>query len=267
MCALRTLTQMNQGELLDPDDPTFVTALARGLAVIRAFDQDHSRMTLSEVAARTDLTRATARRCLLTLRSLGYVDCAGKQFYITPNVLRLGYAYIHATPLPRLVQPFLEEISERTGESSSAAVLNGDDILYVARSATKRIMAVGLGVGTSLPAYCTSMGRVLLAALGDGTVRAFLRRVELKPFTSHTITDAEQLRRILSEVRNQGWAMVDQELEDGLWSIAAPIRDSTGRVIAAMNIGAQAARVATADTQSALRRILLECAAKLSPHL
>ncbi|WP_288799686.1 IclR family transcriptional regulator C-terminal domain-containing protein [uncultured Arsenicicoccus sp.] len=214
----------------------YVQSLARGLAVIRAFDDEHPEMTLSEVARRTDLSRAAARRFLLTLEALGYVRSDGRTFTLTPQVLRLGFAYLSSQTLPDVAQPHLQDLSERTRESTSVAVLDGDDIVYVARRATTRIMTVSILVGTRFPAYATSMGRVLLSGLPDDQREDYLARVQLERLTPHTVVTVEALRRSLDEVRETGWCMLDQELELGLRSLAVPIRDPRGQVVAAANV-------------------------------
>jgi IclR family transcriptional regulator, pca regulon regulatory protein len=231
----------------------FVQSLERGLSVIRAFGEDRPELTLSEVAAQTDLTRAAARRFLLTLCDLGYVRADGRRFALTPRVLELGYAYLSSLSLPELAEPHLERLAAEVRESSSVAVLDGDDIIYVARVPTSRIMRVAINVGTRFPAHATSMGRVQLAALTDAELDAYLNRVELRPLTANTLTDPAKLRSELDRIRAQGWALVDQELEEGLRSVAAPIRDRTGRVVAAVNVSAHASRA----SKDAVRRVLL----------
>ena len=221
----------------------YVQSLARGLAVIRAFDTDHPKMTLTEVAARTDLTRATARRFLYTLVELGYVRTDGKIFALTAKVLQLGYAYLSGLSLPQLAQPHLEELSLQLGESTSAAVLEGTDIAYVARVATRRIMTVGITVGTRFPAYATSMGRVLLAALPAAELEDYLAVAEIRPLTPRAIGTRQELLAELSAVRAQGWCLLNQELELGLMSVAAPVHDGP-KVVAAINVSLQAQSVA-----------------------
>jgi len=211
--------------------------------VIRAFNAQHPVMTLTEVAARTGLTRATARRFLHTLVELGYVRTDGKTFALTAMVLQLGYAYLSGLSLPQLAQPHLEELSLKLGQSTSAAVLDGTDIVYVARVTTRRIMTVGITVGTRFPAYATSMGRVLLAGLPQDRLDDYLAKVEIVPLTPKTISSKEQLLSILEEVREQGWCLLDQELELGLMSVAAPIMNTTGKVVAAANVSLQAQNV------------------------
>jgi IclR family pca regulon transcriptional regulator len=219
----------------------FVQSLERGLAVIRSFDAEHPDLTLSEVAARTGLTRATARRLLLTLGELGYASTNGRRFSLTPRVLDLGYAYLSSFNVQQIAQPYLEALSERVHESVSVTVLDGVDIVYVARVPTKRIMTISLGLGSRLPAYCTSMGRVLLAELAPEDLTGALPE-RRERHTEHTVTSAADLAVVLERVRAQGWALVDQELEMGLRSVAAPLRDSSGRAVAAMNVSTQVAR-------------------------
>jgi IclR family transcriptional regulator, pca regulon regulatory protein len=235
----------------------YVQSLARGLSVIRAFDAANPVMTLSEVAARTNLTRATARRFLHTLVELGYVRTDGKTFALTAMVLQLGYSYLSALSLPQLAQPHLEELSLKLGESTSAAVLDGADIFYVARVTTRRIMTVGISVGTRFPAYATSMGRVLLAGLPQQKLDQYLADVEFKALTPRTITSREELVAELDRVRNQGWCLLDQELELGLMSIAAPVwNHNAGHVAAAVNVSLQAQNVAAQpDPQAYLESV------------
>ena len=204
-----------------------VQSLERGIAVLRSFDADNASQTLSDVAKRTGLTRATARRLLLTLTTLGYASSDGRNFTLTPSVLDLGYAYLSSLNIQQIAQSFLEALSEEVRESSSISVLDGADVLYVARIPTSRIMTIALGIGTRLPAHCTSMGRVLLAEL---PVEQALATVDtpIEARTEFTITDPARLADELAKVREQGWALVDQELEIGLRSIAAPLRDSGG---------------------------------------
>lgn len=221
----------------------FVQSLERGLSVIRAFSQDRPRLTLSDVARETGMTRAAARRFLITLEHLGYVTSDGRLFSLRPSVLNLGYAYLSSFSLAEVAQGHLEDLAAELHESCSASVLDDDDIVYVARASTNRIMTIGLSVGTRLPAYCTSMGRVLLAALDDQDLEDYLDRVVLTPRTTHTITSEAKLRAELDRVRARGWCLLDQELEDGVRSVAVAVRDGSGRVVAAVNTSAHATRV------------------------
>ncbi|EIM29780.1 IclR family transcriptional regulator domain-containing protein [Microvirga lotononidis] len=229
------------------NDRDFVASLEKGLLVIEAFDASRPRLTLSDVAKLTGITRAAARRYLLTLAKLNYADFDGRYFSLSPRILRLGYAYLSSASLSTRVQPFLEQISEATGESSSAAILDGDDIVYVARSATRRIMSIGLGVGSRLPAYCTSLGRAILAYQSEDMIEAYLRRVRLEARTPKTIIDKTELRNVLKATRDQGFAIVNEELEFGLRSIAVPVIQKSGQVTIALNLSAQAGRVSADD--------------------
>jgi IclR family pca regulon transcriptional regulator len=228
-------------------------SLARGLDVIGAFQHARPSLTVSEVAAVSNMSRAAARRCLHTLSVLGYARVQDGSYKLTPKALTLGFAYLNASPVVRVAQPVLEEVSTRLHESCSMTVLDGDDIVYVARAATQRIISVGLSVGSRLPAYCTSMGRVLLAFGGDAERDAYLDRVPLQRQTPHTIVELPVLRRELLRIRTAGYAIVDQELELGLRSIAVPVRQADGRAVAAINVGAQAAR---ADLETMTRSYL-----------
>lgn len=245
----------------------FVQSLARGLSVITAFDHDHPEMTLSEVAGRIGLSRATARRFLHTLVELDYVRTDGRTFALTPQVLKLGTAYLSGLGLPQLAQPHLERLSAEVGESTSAAVLDGEDIVYVARVATRRIMSVGITVGTRFPAYATSMGRVLLAALPSDALDAYLAGVELRPLAPGAVGDADALRAELDRVRRQGWAAVDQELEPGLRSIAAPVTDASGTVVAALNVSASSSSAPIDELVAETLPRLLEASRQVSADL
>ncbi|MCB8819900.1 IclR family transcriptional regulator domain-containing protein [Microvirga rosea] len=240
------------------EDRDFVASLEKGLAVIEAFDADRPRMTLTDVANRTGITRAAARRYLKTLTRLNYADFDGRYFSLSPRILRLGYAYMASSSLATRVQPFLERISAQTGESSSAAILDGDDIVYIARSATQRIMSVNLGVGTRLPAYCTSLGRAILAYQPDEALEAYLKRVRLEPRTPRTLTKKQELRAALETVRQEGCAVINEELELGLRSIAVPLFQANGTVRVALNIGTQAVRVPADEMKTRFLPPLLE---------
>src|SRR3954462_1595005 len=220
----------------------FVQSLERGLAVIRAFDAEHRELALSDVARSTGLTRAAARRFLLTLVKLGYVPLADGRFSLRPRVLDLGYAYLSSLSLPDVAQPHMEALVAKVNESSSISVLDDTEVVYVVRVPTRRIMSITLAVGTRLPAYATSMGRVLLANLPEEELEERLARVEFKPLTKRTVKDATALRKVLAGVRKQGYALTDQELEEGLRSVAVPIRDSSGDVVAALNVSVHASR-------------------------
>lgn len=238
----------------------YVQSFARGLAVLRSFGAHAPSQTLTEAAERAGLTRAGARRILLTLQQLGYVETSegdGRRFRLTAKVLELGFAYLSSLPLWHLAQPSMEELVREIGESCSAAVLEGADIVYVLRVPAGKIMAINLGAGSRLPAHCTSMGRVLLAGLDDAALRQRLATLTLQALTPHTITDRATLLAELMRVREQGYALVDSELEEGLLSIAAPIVNRAGRVVAAINISGQSGRTPVAQmTTQFLPRLL-----------
>jgi IclR family pca regulon transcriptional regulator len=245
----------------------FIQSLARGLAVLQVFSRQHPAVTLSEAASLTGLTRATARRILLTLEELGYVRAEGRRFLPTPRVLAIGYAYLSSLDLWEGAEPHMAELAERTGESCSAATLDGAEVVYVARVPARRVMAVNLSVGARLPAYPTSLGRVLLAALGPAELDEHLAGVELRALTPRTVIDPARLRGILQEVRGQGWALVDEELEDGVRSIAAPVRDRAGRVVAAMNVSGHAGRVSVQQLREQFLPLLLAAAKQVSEQV
>ncbi|MFE7171056.1 IclR family transcriptional regulator C-terminal domain-containing protein [Streptomyces sp. NPDC057616] len=236
--------------------PHFGKSFERGLAVIRSFDAEHPARTLSEVADACGLTRAAARRLLLTLADLGYVHQDGRLFRLTPRVLELGYSYLSSVTLPQIAEPHLEQLVEQVRESSSLCLLDGDDIVYVARVPTRRIMSAAITVGTRFPAHVTSVGRMIIAHLPDEQIDARLARIELLPLTEHSVMSTAALRAELHRVRRQGYALVDQELEEGLRSVAAPVRDRGGEVVAAVNIAVPAGR----NSVESIRRDLL-------PHL
>ncbi len=225
------------------DDRNFIRSLERGLAVLQVFSREHPSLTLSETAVRAGVTRATARRILLTLERLGFVRSDDRRFSLTPRVLRLGYAYLSSLGLWQLAEPYMEQLADLTHESCSAATLDGTSLVYVARVPARRVMAISLSVGSRLPAYPTSMGRVLLADLAPAELDDYFRLATLEQLTPGTVTDEARLRQVLDRVRQQGFALVDQELEDGVRSIAAPVRGRDGRALAALNVSGHAGRV------------------------
>jgi IclR family pca regulon transcriptional regulator len=249
------------------DSRSYVTALARGLSVMKAFDEQHAQLTLSDVARIVGLPRASARRALLTLESLGYVTSNGRMFSLSPQVLTLARAYLASSPVPRVAQGFLENVSETLGESCSLSILHGDEVIYIARSTRKRIGSLHRDVGAHLPAHCTSMGRVLLAALADNELDEFLARATLNGFTPYTVTDKDQLGEILLKVRRNGYSLVDQELEIDLRSIAVPVQNASGRVIAGMNVSAQASRTPKKQLTDRFLPALRDAAIKMRPLL
>lgn len=260
---------MTDAEPLDDSDGPgeVVQAFVRGLAVIRAFDAENSELTLSDVARRAGVTRAAAGRFLRTLQSLGYVRNDGRSFALTPRVLELGYSYLSALSLPEVAQPHLEALSRAVGESASAAVLDGTEIVYVARVPVRRIMSVGITVGTRFPAAVTSMGRVLLAAASVEERDRILDATTFAALTPRTLTDPDAVRRELERVRAQGWARVDGELEPGLQSLAAPVRGREGAVVAAINVSMSSGRYTEADIIERLVPALLGAARDVEADL
>lgn len=245
----------------------FIQSLERGLSVINSFSSEHPGQTLSEVADQTGLTRATARRVLLTLTELGYVDQRGRAFSLTPKVLELGYSFLSSLRVVDVAQPSMERLVDRVRESSSMSVLDGSQIVYVARVPTKRIMTIALALGSRLPAYPTSMGRVLLAGLPEARLEKVIEQTVFEELTPYTITDLERFRELLHQCREEGFALVDQELEEGVRSIAAPIRNRGGEVIAAMNVSCHASRVDVDCMHEVFKPQLLEAAAAISDRV
>lgn len=245
----------------------YVQSLARGLGVITAFGADRSAMTLSEVALEAGLSRAAARRFLLTLVDLGYVRADGRLFRLAPRVLDLGYAYLSSLSLPGVAEPHLEWLVHETGESSSMSVLDGTDIVYVARVSASRIMSVAINVGTRFPAHATSMGRVLLAGLDEEQLDAYLRAVDLTALTTRTVGSAEELRARVDEVRRAGFALVDQELEAGLRALAVPVHDRQGRIVAAVNVSSHVSRLSKEKARRQFLPLLLEAAGRIEKDL
>jgi len=232
-------------------DPNFMTSLARGLAVIQAFSQTKRQLTISQVSSKTGFSRAAVRRCLYTLSKLGFAGSEdNRHFHLRPRVLTLGHSYISSMPLAVAAQPVLEHVSHVLHESCSIATLDGSEIVYIARANVTRIMSIDLGVGSRLPAFCTSMGRILLADLPAESLDELISQMEFKRYTERTVVGAEKLRQILRIVQRNGYSIIDQELEHGLRSMAVPIRNPTGKVVAALNVGAHAQRVSLQDLQT-----------------
>lgn len=232
-------------------DPNFMTSLARGLLVIQAFSHRKRQMTISQLSKRTGLSRASVRRCLYTLSKLGFAGSDdGRSFYLRPRILSLGHSYLSSMPLASAAKPVLEHLSRILHESCSIAMLDGLEIIYVARESVTRIMSIDLGVGSRLPAFCTSMGRILLANLPPTELEVLLQRVEFTQYTERTVKSAEKLRQMLQVVKRDGYSIVDQELELGLRSLAVPIQSPAGRVVASLNVGTHAHRVSIQDMQT-----------------
>ncbi|WP_395541357.1 IclR family transcriptional regulator C-terminal domain-containing protein [Neotabrizicola sp. sgz301269] len=240
-----------------------MTGLAKGLAVIETFGAETPRQSIAQVAASSGLDRATARRCLLTLTHQGYAVWDGKYFTLTPRVLRLGTACLASMPLPQLVQPLLDALSERIGESSSVSILDGAEIVYVARAAQQKVMSIALMPGSRLPAYCTSMGRVMLAALPEPEAEMRLGRAPLPARTPHTLTDPQAILAELAQVRAQGYALIDQEIELGLRSVGVPLFDMFGRIVAAVNVGVAASHAKVVDLKTRFLPELLALQAQM----
>lgn len=245
------------------NEKDYAQTFARGLDVIRAFDAEHPRMTLSQVAERTGLTRAAARRFLLTLAAEGYATTDGKTFALAPRVLDLGFAYLSTLGVWQGALTVLTDVTRQVGESCSASVLDGTEIVYVARVAASRIMTVNLHVGSRLPAYNTSMGRMLLAHLPPLELERVLNATRLEKMTPHTVTDPDQLRAILRQTAMQGWSLTSEELELGLLSLAAPLRDRSGKVVAAINVSTQINRMSPEQLREKVLPVLLDAAQRI----
>ncbi len=230
--------------MVKPDNRRdYVQSLDRGLSVILAFADHHPQLSLGELAESTGLSKPTVRRLVLTLEELGYIRSVGRSYSLTPHVLALGNAYLSSLDLTEVAQPFMEEVSRTTGQTCSMAALDGEYAVTIARVPSRRVMSITLTTGTRLPAYATSMGRTLLADLPPAEIDEFLRHATLQPLTARTETDPDALRRVLADIREQGWALVDQEFEEGVRSFSAPVRDSTCRVIATISMSCPAISV------------------------
>lgn len=242
------------GASAEADSPRyFVQSLARGLDIVRAFGPDGMSLTLGEIARRTGMSRAAARRYVLTLRDLGYIDARGPRFELKPRLLELGYSYLSSLPLWKVAEPVLTRLVETLHESCSVSVLDLPDIVYVSRVAVKRIIAPNVSIGTRLPAFATTMGRIMLAALPPEELERFLAEADLTPVTRYTTSDPNELRQLIRKAGEQGYALIDQEFELGLRSLGVPILDRNGQTIAALNVSTQATR---ADVRSLVRNYL-----------
>jgi IclR family pca regulon transcriptional regulator len=249
-------------------DPNFMTSLARGLIVIQAFTQQSPQMTISQLSVKTGLSRAAVRRCLYTLTKLGFAGAEdGSRYSLRPRMLTLSHTYTTSNTLSTAAQPILERMSATLRESFSVATLDGEDIVYIARTQVNRVMAVDLHIGSRLPAYCTSMGRILLAYLPTEQLEQYLAKVDLIPHTSRTITSVEKLRLALRTIRRNGYALCDQEYEVGLRSLAVPVYSSSGRVVATLNLSGNAPRISVLEMQSRYLTPLRNAASELSVFL
>ncbi|MFC6647311.1 IclR family transcriptional regulator C-terminal domain-containing protein [Granulicella cerasi] len=249
-------------------DPNFMASLARGLVVIQAFTPQMPQMTISQLSLRTGLSRAAVRRCLYTLVKLGFAGADEAQRYsLRPKMLTLANTYTASSTLANAAQPILERMSAAHGESFSVATLDGDDIVYIARSSVSRVMSVDLHIGSRLPAFCTSMGRVLLAYLPQDQLEAYFARVHMQQYTPKTINSPEKLRLALRNVRRNGYALCDQEFEVGLRSIAVPVQAPNGRVVACVNLSGHAPRMPMLEMQTRFLPPLRAAAMELSAFL
>jgi IclR family pca regulon transcriptional regulator len=261
-------------EIVNPADATaaaepkarveHVQSLERGLAVLSAFTARDTALTISQVADRTGLSRATARRLLLTLEQLGYVESNRREFSLTPTVLELAKPFAGPVDPWGFAKPYLQSLTDRLEESASIAVLDGTDILYVARTPTRRLMTLAVTVGSRLPAHATSKGRVLLAFLPEAELEAYFRRSAIERYTDRTVVEEAELRAILAGIRTDGWAIVDQQLEEGLCSVAAPVIEANGRVSAALSVCAHAGRVDPTTLRTEFLPLVLETARRVS---
>jgi IclR family pca regulon transcriptional regulator len=224
-------------------DSEFLSTLARGLSVLRAFSRERPEMTLSQVAAATELSPAVARRCLNTLVALGYVGKKDKLFLLTPEVMGFASAFLESMNLEEVVRPHLQEVRDKTGDSSSLAVFSNPDVLYLVHVSTNRMVRLAAGVGTRFPAYCTSLGKMLLAHLPSAQLEDYLRQTTLEGFTEKTITEPDALRRVLKAAREDDYASTRDELDYGIVSLAVPVRAGTPEVIGAINCSTSTSRI------------------------
>ena len=252
---------------LGPAGRDYVNALARGLEVIKVFTRYTPKMTLTEVSQATGMTRATVRRFLLTLAHEGYVEISGKHFCLRPKILELGFSALSSMDLWDVVQPVINDLSEKLGESCFSAVLDGDSVIYVARATPNRRVNVGISIGSRVPAHCVSTGRVLLAALPEEQLHQYIDSMVLTKFTANTVTSKVQLRGMLEEVRRQGWSIVDQELEVGLRSLSVPVRDGSDQIVAALNVCCPSTRISLEDMKTRILAVTLEAARNISQAL
>ncbi|MGA7485908.1 MAG: IclR family transcriptional regulator C-terminal domain-containing protein [Xanthobacteraceae bacterium] len=250
-----------------PDDKEFMATLAKGLAVLGCFGRQRPAMTLSEAAVAADVSRATARRILRTLAELGYVEQRGRQFSLSPNILQLGFAYLATQNWIERAAPLMKELSERVGESCSAAILQGSEVVYVARVPTKRIMSVGIAVGSRLPAFHTAVGRAQLGFLDPSEVWRRLKSLRIEPLTPSTITDLQALFERIRDDHAQGFSIVDEELERGLRAIAVPIVDRQGEIVAGLNLSTHSTRVTRNEMRDRFLPELRAVAAQIAPFL
>lgn len=250
-------------EAMSRTDPDVIDSVEKALSVMMAFSAENRDLSVSRAAELTGLSRATARRILLTFERLGFAEQSERRFRLTPKVLRLGYGYLSSSPWWELAEPHMRALSAQLQESSSLAALDGNEIVYLARVPSPRSVAITLNIGSRLPAYATSLGQVLLASLSDEALEAYLAETELERLTPHTVTDPAQLRELLAGVRTDGYALNDGERELGVRSVAAPIRDRDG-VIAALNISVNAARMSVEELRDTCAQLVIDHANQIS---
>ena len=250
------------------DDPDFVTALARGLAVLLALSDKRRRMSIAQVSHRTGIPRAAARRSLHTLANLGFVAAdEARRFYLRPRVLSFSHAYLSASPIAVLAQPILDRLGESLREACSLATLDGDEIVYIARSTSSRIMSPSLNVGRRLPAYCTSIGHVMLAYLPENELAAYLGRARFHPYTEYTPNSQQKLHALLRAVRESGFAFASQLMEPRLCTLAVPVRDAGGHYVGGINVILQGRLVSRSEMAERCYRPLQEAALELGSLL
>ena len=254
-------------DLFRSGDPDFMTSLARGLEVMRTLSQSSSELKMPEISKQTNLSRAVVRRCLYTLEELGYVESNSLSFRLLPKVLSLGQSYYGAKALPQIAQPFLDQVHHETGESCSLAILDGQEVIYIARTTSSRIMNVSLNIGSRLPSFCTSLGRALLAHLSPEELRDHLSKEIYQPLTANTLTTISELTKEINQVAEDGYALVDQELEVGLRSLSVPVKNQLGSVIAAMNVGVSASRISNEHMRQIILPVLKNAAKLLSEEI
>ncbi len=248
-------------------EKNYIAALARGLSVIRAFANQRDRLTLAELSKIVELPRATVRRCLITLSTLGYVETNGKYFRLSPLVLTLSQAYFSSSSLPRIAQRHIEQVSDTVSESCSVSVLMGDEVFYIARSSRKRKASLHRDVGVNLPAYCTSMGRIMLANLTPQQLNVYFARVSLKKLNHKTIADEDTLRSVLDQVRKDDYCIIEGELEIDLRAIAVPLRDMAGNVVAAINVSTDINRLTRKQLVTEVLPVMRQAASKIRHSL
>jgi IclR family pca regulon transcriptional regulator len=245
----------------------YIAGIAKGLAVLESFDTERQRLNATLAAQRAGITRAAARRHLLTLAHLGYLETDGSHFWLAPKVLRFSGSYLASARLPRVLQPTLNRLAAQTGESFSAVVLDGDEVVIIARSGPTRLLAYGLHLGARLPAHATSTGRVLLASRPKAEFAAWMKGRTLPRLTPHTTVDAKAFRALVGQVRQQDWCVAHEEHEIGVHALAVPLRDMQGRTLAAMNVVAPPQRLEGRALEHELKPLLLDAARELRPLL